>query len=343
MKNINKFLLSLIILSLSFGQLLRFRFFSFLPSFYLHDLFLVLFLFVNFPQLIHLPFSSFNKKTLLFLVLLFILNPNHLLSLRLAVYWLSFLVLRHLDLDRNFLLNIVKLSFILAVVCGLVQYFFLPDLRVLANLGWDDHLNRLTFPYFDPNFTGIVLVLAFFFFWPTAKIMSLAFIFPLVLTYSRSAWLTWLLVILFKLKKRGVWLVSVFIFILVFLLPHRFGEGNNLFRTYSIKSRISYDLEVCRQIFKHPLKGSLISKYHSLSEFNRSQTANNSFIYLWQIGGLFVLLSFFWLLVDLVKNSHLKDLWLAIIIASFFNNVLFYPFILSGLLILEALKDSTST
>ncbi len=339
MLNVNKFLLTTILISLAFGQLLRFHFLNFLPSFYLHDLLLVIFLILNFPRLLHLPLNSpLYRKTFLFLVCLTLFNPNYLLTLRLSVYFLSFLLIFNLDLDRPFLLKVNYLIFFMIAFLGLLQYFFLPDLRLLANLGWDDHLNRLTFPYFDPNFTGIFLALGFFLFLPQSSWLAFLFLVPLAFTYSRSAWLSWFLVIATTSKALLRFVLVFLLFVLIFL-PHRFGEGNNLLRTYSISARFKHDLTIVQTLVKQPFKGKLIPKYHLNYSLDLAGTANNSFLFLWQVGGLFSLLSFLYLLPELINSTKNKNIWKLIIIASFFNNLLFYPFLLAWVLLFISLNS----
>ena len=46
-------------------------------------------------------------------------------------------------------------------IFGWAQYIFLPDLRDLKYLGWDDHYFRLVGTFLDPGFTGIILVFGF--------------------------------------------------------------------------------------------------------------------------------------------------------------------------------------
>ncbi len=335
MKLINTLLLTTILFSLVFGQLLRFHFISFLPSFYLHDLLLGIFLTFNFKTILSLPKNKLTFSFVLFLFSLFIFNPNYLLTLRLAVYFLFFLSLSNLKFYHSFINQTIYLAIFLTLILGLVQFLFLPDLRFLANLGWDDHLNRLTFPYFDPNFTGFIFTLFFFYLYPRRS--AWLFFPPLGLTYSRSALLTWLVGFLIYSRRRLTNLLSagILLLLLITLLPHRFGEGNNLLRAYSIKARFNYDSQVLTQLFHHPLRGKVVGHYQTPFSFNRSGTANNSFLYLWQVGGIFSLLTFLYFLKHLLPSLHQPKLWTLTIFASFFNNILFYPFVLLWLFFLE--------
>src|SRR3972149_11539087 len=44
-------------------------------------------------------------------------------------------------------------------IFGIFQYFLYPDLRNLYYLGWDPHYYRVFSTFFDPTFTGMILVL----------------------------------------------------------------------------------------------------------------------------------------------------------------------------------------
>lgn len=50
------------------------------------------------------------------------------------------------------------------VILGYIQFLFFNNLKVLFNLGWDDHLYRLFSTFLDPNFAGMFFVMFFFFF-----------------------------------------------------------------------------------------------------------------------------------------------------------------------------------
>ncbi|MEI6222502.1 MAG: O-antigen ligase family protein [bacterium] len=107
---------------------------------------------------------------------------------------------------------------------GFLQYLIFPDFSFMVEFGWDPHLERLVSTFFDPNFTGMYLVitlsllLSIFYqallrkpqpdekkvVWHKSKknkfitIILLLMLFnglALILTYSRSAMLAFLLVL----------------------------------------------------------------------------------------------------------------------------------------------------
>ena len=258
--------------------------------------------------------------------------------MRLTAYLLSFFLFSKLNLNKKFLSQTILVSSITILVIGILQYIFLPDLRFLYYLGWDDHLNRLTFPYFDPNFTGIILAVFFLYFQRSKyRLLAPLFLLATFFTYSRSALLSLLLAfILFAKNKLSRYLIlGLFVFGLL-LLPKRFGEGNNLLRTYSIKARFVNDFVIFQQSLKNPFVGIKIEREDS-PFINRSGTANNSFIYLFEVSGIFGFATFLYFLKQLISHSSNKQIWTLLLIASLFNNVLFYPFVLLWIILLDSM------
>ena len=176
-KRLTHYLLIALILSLGFGQLLRFEVMG-LPIF-LHDiliLFLIPLLFTYRPacrqgrvrkfllptwfKLIALGLTIGAIRALTLFPLADLLIP-FLYSFRLLSYLAFYLSLRHKPLAISHKLFI--LSGLISLTIGLTQYFLMPDMRIFQYLGWDDHLSRLTLPHFDPTFSGAMLVMYLFF------------------------------------------------------------------------------------------------------------------------------------------------------------------------------------
>ncbi len=153
---------------------------------------------------------------------------------------------------------------------GLLQYLLLPDTRWLYYLGYDDHYFRLLSTQFDPNFTGILLVMFFFFimhlqfFTTHLKALLLAgVLLAITLTFSRSSYLSLLLgtgcyallssnnlesTLKEFWNQARVIIVSASIAILLLTVgliafgPG--GEGLHLLRTASISARVSHDTAI---------------------------------------------------------------------------------------------------
>ncbi len=61
-----------------------------------------------------------------------------------------------IGVNENYIKQFNKLKFIniigvIIALIGISQFVFIPDLRFLQYQNWDDHLNRVTFPYLDPS------------------------------------------------------------------------------------------------------------------------------------------------------------------------------------------------
>src|SRR3990170_8831618 len=59
---------------------------------------------------------------------------------------------------KELLFNSLIAVCVITAVLGWIQYLWLPDLRDLKYIGWDDHYFRLFGTFLDPAFMGIILV-----------------------------------------------------------------------------------------------------------------------------------------------------------------------------------------
>jgi O-antigen ligase len=145
---------------------------------------------------------------------------------------------------------------LIQLTLGLLQYFFLPDMRFLHILGWDDHFYRLLGTQFDPNFMGAIFVVFFIMVEkllsrrPRLKIIVQAsFVLGVALTFSRSSYLAFgvaslilVFIELFRSKTRAAfkWLFMILLLgILIVVAPKPAGEGVKLARTSSVVSRLN--------------------------------------------------------------------------------------------------------
>jgi len=239
-------------------------------------------------------------------------------------------------------------------IIGLIQYFFFPDMRFLANYGWDDHYYRLIFPFLDPAFTGLILSLTLILmtqkFWQ--KRFSLYSLFSIVylalaLTYSRSSYLAFLVgmtVISRQKKSWQLFLISlVLLLATVFLLPQPGGEGVNLLRTSTIEARIQNYQHTWQIIKDQPFLGVGFNFYRYAQrdygflgenwQINHAGAgADSSLMFVWATTGIFGLIAYLWLLKTMLKVEA-ASLW-AVIIHSFFNNSLFYSWVMLWLWLL---------
>lgn len=355
-KQIIKYLLITLILSLGFGQLLRFDLFG-LPL-YLHDVLVVLLLVLNFRA--RLVTRLFRTRIGIKLILLGLglgwlnailrypitqLLVPFLYTLRLLSYLALYFTLKHSKIKIP--KSIFLISVTVSLCIGIAQYIFMPDMRVFQYLGWDDHLYRLVLPHFDPTFTAVMLGLGLLTIVPAASIFyilcSLFFTMGILLTYSRSVWLSLALTAGYfvKPKKLLLFLVPISL-VAIFLLPRRFGEGTNLLRTFSIDSRATNDLAIVRDLNWNLATGVGMNTFAlnstSLKGFpNHATGPNNSYLYILATTGVIGLIGWGILLKNFYLNSRFKPLILFILLASLFNNVLFYPFVMLWFFLLESL------
>ena len=272
-----------------------------------------------------------------------------------------------------FLINLSNLSncFDLLLACGgamavfgLIQYFFWPDLTSLKYVGWDPHYYRLAGTFLDPNFTGVILVLTIILliskFKPSFLYYSLFFILylSLALTYSRASWLAFLGGVgsWFWLKwgKRGVKMIIFIIFIIfitAIILPRGpGGEGVRLERVSSVLSRVGSWRQAIVIAKDRPIFGVGFNtyrytqkKYGFLGEdWQTSHSGggvDNSFLFVLTTSGILGLLGLLGLLGKILLVSFRKSplvfaSMVAVLVHSFFNNTLFYPWVMGWLVII---------
>lgn len=346
-KKITHWLLVTLIISLGFGQLLRFELFG-LP-FYLHDaltLLLIPLIYLThrhsstytFPlwlKLISLGFLLSWLRGLTLFPISTLLVPA-LYSLRLLSYLALYFFLSHstLRLPRS----IFVFSLILSLMIGLAQYFFFPDMRIFQYLGWDDHLSRLTLPHFDPNISASAVALMTLSLLPLTPILYIVSAIFVLLSYSRATWLSLVLVALTTIRSKKLVLVLVITPLLIIpFLPRSLGEGTNLLRTYSVSSRLTHDLALAKEVGWDFLPGI---GYNNLVQYdlnpsrleNTPQHAtsfNNSYFTIISTFGIIGLIGWAYLFFLLIHQyRHLRPVIIFLLIAGLFNNLLLYPFIL---------------
>lgn len=349
---ITKLLLTSLVISLGFGQLLRFEMSGI--TIYLHDLLVAAILLINFRGLPGV-LKSFKVLKIFILGLLvsslsalYLYNVSSLLVPSLyALRLLSYLSLFFLLKKSNYKIsnNIFITSALATVVIGVIQYLFLPDMRWAQYLGWDDHLNRLTLPHYDPTFTGVMLSLFMLSLIKNNFRFTPIFLLPILLTYARSVWLSLLITTLTMFKSLKYIIITTLIFALaVVALPDRFGEGNNLLRTYSINSRLTSDLGYIKNygwtlVVGRGLNTLILDLPENVTP-NHATGPNNSYLYLLATTGIIGLLGWGMFMKSLYQDSINKPMLIFFFLASFFNNVMFYSFALIWILLAELMAPS---
>lgn len=238
---------------------------------------------------------------------------------------------------------------------GMAQYFWLPDTRFLHIFGWDNHYYRLIGTFFDPAFTGMMLVLTFGL-WQLpevfrgvpkmfSQLVQVSIALAVSATFSRASYLALaVLISLHVLHKKitplfALVLASVFSLFLL-LLPKPGGEGVNLARTSTGEARLEnaqqnlVALEGAQWIWGRGLFNT-DNTIHSSTPHHASFPDSLPILILNATGVvgtiLTTLISFKWL----TRWWSTKPIWtsmlLATLIHSIFNNTLLQPFIFLAL------------
>jgi hypothetical protein len=317
---------AILFLTLIFGQLQRWQ------GLYLHDAVLVLLLMFNYKKLkIYRPVLWFVIAGLVSLAV----NGFPLIASLYLLRFFSYSLLLNLKIKPKYLL---WLSSGIATL-GLLQYIFLPDTRFLASLNWDDHYYRLISTLFDPNFTGIILVLGLIltlFKFPRVWWLYLIQVPALLLTYSRSSYLA-LFAAGFYLavvkKKMKFFLLGFGILCLMLLaLPRPGGEGVKLERLFSVTSRLDNYQEGIKLWLKHPVFGLGFNNLRAVRADLISHAAgglDSSLLFVLATTGIIGLAAYFNLLKCLwEKNLLLRVSLVALLVHSLFVNSLFYPWVM---------------
>lgn len=239
---------------------------------------------------------------------------------------------------------------------GFFQYLFYPDLRFLKAVGYDDHFYRLIGAFFDPNFTGLVLVVLFLLSLNSRRpavvfLRSLVLLLAIGLTFSRAAFLTLAfgLTLFALIRKQLRWLVFLLLLgFVVYFVPKPFGEGVNLGRTFSIISRLETNAYALRLFQAHPFTGvgfNLLKSETTQTIPSLSSGIDNSYLFVLATTGIFGLAAFLYLLYTAVRSLRGATLTavLAVLFHSLFNNTFFYSWILILFLTLVARRPKEQT
>lgn len=263
---------------------------------------------------------------------------------------------------------------VISAILGLLQYIFLPDTRFLFYSGWDRHYYRVIGAFLDPGFMGMIYVLVliliatkllesfktkklFTFLFPRNPTLWAFLLFTLVyltlaLTYSRASYLAFLVGVgVIALMRRSIKVILIVILVLLatlFILPRPGGEGVKLERTSSVKARAEnykYSLKIIKD---HPFLGVGFNFYRYAQkdygflkeDWQTSHSgagADSSLFFVMSTTGLIGLSFYLWLLWGMIKIHPASTL--ALIVHSFFNNSLFYPWIMLWMWILLGTKE----
>lgn len=289
---------------------------------------------------------------------------------RILTYFSFFLLSRKLSrgkITKDYIIkSLVSISAIVAVF-GWIQYLFLPDLRHLYYLGWDDHLFRLVGSFLDPGFTGIILVLGLLLslnIYLNSKkssflILTLFLLLTVAFTYSRASYVSLIVgfaaILLMKkaFRKTVLFLCAIFILMISFL-PRPQSSGVELERTYSIYSRITDYSKTVQVWKKSPLFGVgfnnlCLAKQKYLKndnfESHSCSGSDSSLLLVLATTGVVGFVLFLNLIIQLFKHRE-KGIYgemflislMSVLTHSLFVNSLFYTWVMGWMALLAGLS-----
>jgi hypothetical protein len=209
------------------------------------NLYLFFFLIKKKKFFINLSFLLFTFFSLLSLVIslfqtfdYFFIEKLHVLSfwIRFNLYfgfaYFVFNLLKFKFLSKESLYRVLSLNFYLVIVLNFLQYFFIRDISFMADFGFDPHVSRLTGFFLDPNFLGFYLVLYFYLNekFLKNKYFSYLSILMVILTESRSAFFTLLILLIFNffqsVKKTIIFIIFTLLLFLFSNLSYRIEHLN---------------------------------------------------------------------------------------------------------------------
>lgn len=357
------FLLILISVAFSLGQLGRISFYNQQINVYVYELFLTIFLLFLFLKYQLRPIGKLwaESKSLHFFILALVISfvlgiPDYSVSenfvgllylfrlIAYLFYWIYFSYWLKRENKSAFLSKAFEIIIFLTIVTTGLQYLFYPDLRNLIYQGWDPHLYRTFGVFFDTGIAGSIFGIMMFF--SKNLLVKGVFLLFLILSFSRSVYLSIFATISYlfftgkEFKKILLYLILGLILILV--VPKPSGEGVNLLRTYSIISR-AQDNQLGWKLFENkPLLGYGYNRIRFVKNdlYSHSGSAfSSSFLTMLVAGGLIgfsgwiYFLKFLW-----QKYKRYRGILLFLSVVSLFDNIILHPFIL--FLLLTILSDS---
>lgn len=363
--------------SLLVGQFGRIELFGKLVNGYIQDPFVFLFLIFLMRQYGVSPLRNLmrHKTVPLFLMVvllsfalpLFDYSPAQnavafLYLIRISLYLLLGVYLHTLyDRKKTVVKGVEKLLGFFSIgllLFSVVQYSFFSDFWGLYAYGWDPHLYRMSATYIDVYVAAAIYgIFSLYWYRKQKMVLSLLFMTCLVFTFSRSAYVSFILsaLVFFLLQKKWKELVVVsFLFALfVVLVPKPFGEGVSLLRTASVNSRMrDYQMGITIAQ-KKPILGygynriryakekldlaKIDDRSHAVSSFHSS-----FLIILVTTGIVGLALSLLLLFQYGMHNRVFMPILLYICSMSLFDNVLLHAFVLLPIILIGALGHQSS-
>lgn len=252
--------------------------------------------------------------------------------------------------DKKFLSKGLQIAVLIIAILGIGQYLLLPDTTFLAAANWDDHSFRLISTFLDPGFTGIILVLGIL--GSLGSLGNLGIIYTaMMLTYSRASYLAYLVgvgaVAFYKKSPKLLAMAVLILAISLFLLPRSYGESTKLSRENSVWARINNWKQAVAIWQTSPVFGVGFGNYQYYSgatiQSHAKAGSDSSILTVLATTGVLGLIAYMGVLRRMwvvgKNNFSFKASLVAVFIHSWFNNTLFYPWVMEWLFLTLCLSS----
>ena len=244
-------------------------------------------------------------------------------------------------------------------IAGLLQFIFLPDLMFLQKYGWDPHYFRAASTFLDPNFLGSYLVLTLLLLthttFPHSKFPFIITYLALLTTFSRGAYLAFLVSFLYlsvlqKSVRLGVITLLLFGVLLLGFTTYQklVAQPRGIDRSQSAEFRLGTWQQGWKLFSQHPILGIGFNSYKfALREYNLgdeeflkshgASTNDSSFLYVAATTGTIGIITYILFLGSFfyIRNYLLTAGLIGLISQSFFANTLFFPPLLIWIILLS--------
>jgi hypothetical protein len=305
-------------------------------KFYINKTFLIFLFFSIFTLII----TFFRVQGFLLFEQLFTLSFWLRFNLYFIFGYLIFNLIRYKYLEFEVLKVVLTYNLYILIFLNFVQFYFLRDISFMAEYGFDPHTQRLTGFFLDPNFMGFYLILFLFLneFYLKKKFLSYLILFQIILTDSRSAFLTLVLFLsLYLLLNFQKSLLLIFFSIILFFFSNldarfnhliasndsaslRIESWANAIEVYSFASNFGIGFNNYRNYL---IGFNLISPDNYF--LNSSNYSDSSLLSVLAFSGILGLFIFVCLLLSFMKNFRTSLLLLLIFFNSLIINSLFFP------------------
>jgi O-antigen ligase len=266
--------------------------------------------------------------------------------------------------NKKLILNSLLIVSLVSALFGWLQFFIFPDLKPFFVWGWDMHLFRLVGTFLDPTFLSLIIVfgsiLSIYKFIETKKriyLFSVIFLLvSLAFTYSRAGYLAFiaglLSIVYFEKRFKKLLFLIPGIILIAFLLPTTKNHSIELFRSFSVLSRIENYQTTLKIFSKSPVFGVgynnmciAYQKYIGTQDFSSHACSgsDSSLLFILATTGIIGLIVFIFSILKVIeflpRNKYsmiLGSSFIALLTHSLFGNSMFYPWIMGWMLILLA-------